>query len=271
MLMRVVLNRLGYPITRGQAFCVFVVRMYANLLVSKAGIATAAALMKLRYRVSIADFGSMLIAITVLQFVCIGIAGLVAQLILRLFFAIPVNPVICAIFAGCLAGSTASIFVRIPVPWFLPARIAGFLKHLDAGWYNVTRGRRDAPLVIHLLSLQFLIIVLRAVRLWIAFSALGIAVTPLGLFVASLLGDLGLLIGITPMGLGFRETAIAYGARLAETSAEVAVAVTLVDRAIWSVAVLLVAQIILMLIFRQRSYVKKEPEGNPPGEPVCRK
>jgi uncharacterized membrane protein YbhN (UPF0104 family) len=245
-LTRIVVNRLDYRVTVSQAFATFMVRIYGNLLIAKAGIGMSAAFMRMRYGVRIADFGSMLVGVTILQFLCIGFWGLAGQLLLLSLAGVPLDWLIAATFAACAAGSSACLVVPARIFRFMPSRIAGFFRKIDAGIGQVRSGSRHAAGIVTLLALQSAVIALRAVRLWLAFAAVGTEVNPVGLFVSSLLGDIGLLIGVTPMGIGFREAAIGYSARLVGAAAPTAVAVTLVDRAIWSVTVLVVAQIILL-------------------------
>jgi uncharacterized membrane protein YbhN (UPF0104 family) len=245
-LTRIVVNRLDYRVTVSQAFAAFMVRIYGNLLIAKAGIGMSAAFMRVRYGVRIADFGSMLVGVTILQFLCIGLWGLAGQVLLLSFAGVPLDWLIAGTFAGCAVGSTACLLVPAGIFRFMPWRIAGFLRKIDAGIGQVRSGSRRAAGILALMALQSAVIALRAVRLWLAFAAVGMEVAPVGLFVSSLLGDIGLLIGVTPMGIGFREAAIGYSARLVGAAVPTAVAVTLVDRVIWSVTVLVVAQFILL-------------------------
>jgi uncharacterized membrane protein YbhN (UPF0104 family) len=264
-LTRIVVNRLNYHVTRGQAFAVFMVRVYGNLLLAKAGIGMSAAFMSVRYGVRMADFGSMLVGVTILQFLCIGLMGLACQFLLLVLYDDPPDFLIAVTFAGCVAGSGACLLVpavRLPR---MPQKIAAFLKQIDAGIGRKGTGFPWKTGVIPLLMLQTVVVALRAVRLWLAFAAVGTPVNPIGLCASSLLGDIGLLVGITPMGIGFREAAIGYSARLVGASAPTAVAVTLVDRAIWSVTILIVTQVILLGCFTGRPKLKHQQSGRKPG------
>jgi uncharacterized membrane protein YbhN (UPF0104 family) len=245
-LTRVVVNRLHYRVRMGQAFAAFMVRMYGNLLFAKAGIGMSAAFMRVRCGVRIADYGSMLVGVTILQFLCIGLTGIAGQFLLLAVREVPLDLFIAAAFAGCIAGSCACLMLPVSAFRFLPSGISRFFRRIDEGIGRIRSGSRGETGILTLLVLQTVVIVLRAVRLWLAFAAAGTKVDPIGLFVSSLLGDIGLLIGVTPMGIGFREAAIGYSARLMGAAAPTAVAVTLVDRAIWSVTVLVVAQILLL-------------------------
>jgi uncharacterized membrane protein YbhN (UPF0104 family) len=258
-IMRLILKPLGHTLTHRQAFAVFMLRTYANLLASKTGPAVAVAYLKLRFGVGISDSLSMLIMATVLQFLGIGLAGLAGLTLMIAFCRTPLHPLIAAVFAASMVGSALVLFLNLPVPRSFSDRVAGFLTSLNESRRRVVSHRVDSVLAPRLMLIQLAVLLLRAGRLWLAFAAYEIPPRPIGLFVASLLGDIGFLVGITPMGLGFREAAIGYGARLAGTSAQSAVAVALVDRLIWSVAVLTVAQAILLKSTLSRPHPPEHP------------
>jgi uncharacterized membrane protein YbhN (UPF0104 family) len=244
-LTRLVLNRLDYNVTRRQAFAAFMVRMCGNLLLAKAGTRMSAAFMRIRHGVRTAEFGSMLVGLTILQLHCIGLTGLACQALLLAFHDVPIDFLAAAAFTACAAGSGTCLVMPAGVAGFLPPGVGALLRQVDAGIGRVRPGFRGETGLVRLLMLQAVVEALRAGRLWLAFAAFGTTVNPIGLCVASLLGDIGLMVSVTPMGIGFRETAIGYSAPLAGAVAPTAVAVTLVDRAIWSVTILAVAQVLL--------------------------
>ena len=85
-------------------------------------------------------------------------------------------------------------------------------------------------------------LVLRAVRLHIAFWALGAPVHFFGVLVASLMADVAFFIAITPASLGFREGGIMLAAPLMGVTRDVALAATVLDRIVFSTVIIIVGQ-----------------------------
>ena len=93
-------------------------------------------------------------------------------------------------------------------------------------------------------------LVLYTLRLKLAFMAMDVEVSFLGVVVATMLGALAMLVSITPAGLGFREAAIAYSATMIGCSPSVAVAAAVLDRLVMTVCVVILAQVGLWRLAR---------------------
>ena len=134
----------------------------------------------------------------------------------------------------------AVVPVAVPENW--SGRIAHFARRLSQAWRQLSTSR---TLLGRLLILHLLGMVLRAVRLQVAFWSMDVSVSFLDVFVVSLLADLMFFVSFTPNGLGFRETAIVYGARVTGATVAEALAAAILDRLVTTATVIVAAQISL--------------------------
>lgn len=254
---RVALLRLGHPIGRFEAYLLTLLVTYTNLLVPRAGLGTPAVYLKRRHGVRFADFTALLMPMVVLQTLGIGLLGTAVQLVMARWSPDGFRLEVCLAFAGLAAASAAAVWVPLPIPRRRGGRLGEFLRILDAAWRRLGRGGRTVGL---LFALQVGALLLRGWRLQLAFLSLGEEVGFWRVLVASLLGDVMMILAITPSGLGLREAAIAYGAGILGTSPGLAVTAAIVDRIVWTLAVVAVAQVAIWRLFRR---TEVQPDRRP--------
>ena len=246
--MRLGLRALGHRVSVYESFMVSMVNAYANLLLPRAGLGLPALYMKLKHAIPIADFSMVqLLPMTVLQMTTIGLAGVGCLLALRLFQGQPIHVAAMGVFAGVAIASYVGTHFRIGIPERWQNRLALFLRRATESWQRL--GRSGHTIGWSML-LHALVLVLRAVRLHLAFSAVGVEVNYLGVFAASLFADLAFFVSITPSALGFREGAIVLGAQMMGTTADLAVAAAILDRLVYSAVIVIIAQFGLFQLVR---------------------
>jgi uncharacterized protein (TIRG00374 family) len=129
--------------------------------------------------------------------------------------------------------------VRVELP-FLPERLARFLANLGAAWRRL---RGDHAFALRALGVLLAFSLLRALRLALAFGAIGASPALPGLLLASLLGDVMFLLALTPGALGLREAAIVTCAQLMGVGADESLAAAVLDRLVMTLVVLVAAQL----------------------------
>lgn len=241
-IMRAALRRLGHEIGRYEAFVLTILVSYTNLLIPRAGLGAPALYLKHRHRIDYAVIGSLLLVTAVLQGGAIGVAGLAVQGLLAAGGESRASPAVAALFAAVTAAAAAAAFARFPVPDAWRSRLAGFARRLNQAWRKLGASR---AWVGRILLVQGAILLLRALRLQLAFWAIGQPVGFAGVMVASLLADLMFFVSLTPAALGFREGAIAYGASLMGVEPAIGVSAAVLDRLVWTAGVALLGQLFL--------------------------
>lgn len=242
--MRAALVALGHRITVYEAFMLAVLTTYGNLLVPRAGLGVPAIYLRATRGISYTDFTTQAVVVTIVQTAVLGAAGLACVIAISVMTARATDWLIGSIFLGAMLAGLGVLVVKplrqVQDRTGLLARIRAVLARASVAWHTVGRSPK-AVLAIILLDLPML--VLRAVRLQLVFWAVGAEVDFLATFVASALADVMFLVSLTPSGLGFREAAITYSATLLGVTPAVALSVSVIDRLIWTAAVVLVAQV----------------------------
>lgn len=237
---RLTLARLGHHVGRYETFMLNMLMSYTNLLIPRAGLGAPALYLNLKYRVSYLDYLSVVIVNVVLQLLCGGVSGLACLTGIWVWRGIPVDRAVGGLFLVTMIFGLVAATVRFAPPESWQGRFARFVRRLNDSWRLL---RVDRSVIAQTLALQFLILLLRAARLQLAFLSMGEPVHFGGSFIASLLADFTLLVSITPSAMGLREWAIIYGSDLLGTAPSVALSAAILDRVVWTIGVIVVAQI----------------------------
>jgi uncharacterized membrane protein YbhN (UPF0104 family) len=243
-IIRRTLAALGHRLPAFEVFALAVLAAVPNLLVPRSGFGALGVALRARHGVPLAATGSLLLPLAVIDLMVVAAAGLAVQT-LCFGFRDPRGALIAATFAGVLSISGASLFLRPSLP-FAPARLRSFVERLGNAWLQL---RRSRGFLARSASLQVAISALRALRLWLAFGALGVWPDAQGLLVASLLGDVMFLFALTPGALGLREAAIVYCAGLAGVTPAESLAAAVLDRLVMTGATLVAAQLCAWELF----------------------
>ena len=237
--LRIALVQLGHPINRFEAFLMSILGAYANLVFPRGGLGAPAMYLKLRYGVGYTDFTSLVLFTSLLQVLATSASGLLSLAAAKAMGGTPLNLGVACVFTASLVAGILVMLVRIKVPDSWHARVVGFVRRLNGSLRLLGESK---TLVLRTVVLQVLCVLLRTVRLQLAFFALGQEVNFSGTLVSSTLADLALFVSVTPASLGIREGIVAYGATMMGTTPSMAVAAALLDRLIWTLAVIAMAQ-----------------------------
>lgn len=260
---KLALAALGHAIPLVEAFMLAVLTTYANLLIPRAGLGLPAIYLKLRRNVSYADFTSQAMIVTTLQMGAIGAIGLVCQAVLTKLHGVRFDPLVCALFAGSLALGVGMPMIRPTLLADSTGKFANFIHRIAGAWGTIGRNRGT---VLAILLWNVPMLLLRALRLQLAFYALGTPVGFVPAMVASLLADLAFFVSITPAGLGFRELGITYSAPMMGVTIGDAILAALLDRLVWTAGVVIVAQLGMWRLVRPALRAAEEGRERPPSD-----
>ena len=252
------LQPFGNHITGKQGFALSVMGSYANLLLPRSGIAATAAFLKQQCQTKLIDFSSIVLyngGLFVLS------SSLLACGVVAWDWSVSgVRPefwLLCGLPALALI-SAAGVLIKWQVP-------AGYQGWGSAGLHKLCHASQQlshSKNFWSLVGLNLLMTVSRAARLYAAFWALAVDVHPLGVLLASALGDLAFVFAVTPAALGFREAAITFSAGAMATTSSLALSVALFDRLVFSATVVILAQFIVTWVVSQRRRHGR-PAANP--------
>jgi uncharacterized membrane protein YbhN (UPF0104 family) len=241
---------LGKKLKRSECFFLVMVMSYQNLIIPKSGLTAPAIYLKHKYGLKLSHFTSFLLPTTILQLACFGLTGLAAQIYLVWCCQVPLQPALVLFFGFLFLGNAGLLFIPLRVPAGWQNRLGRFLNRFSEAWEQL---RNNRPLIVKVIGWQLVIILLRAVRLQVAFWALAANVSLSVALIVSLLAQVALFISLTPGALGFREAAIAYGGYLLSVPSDLAVAVGLLDRAIMMGCIVAIGMPALWFIFLRKT------------------
>jgi uncharacterized membrane protein YbhN (UPF0104 family) len=222
--------------------------------------------MKLKHAIPVADFAMVqLLPMTVLQVTTIGVTGLACLGGMHVVQGRPIDWRLAAVFGAAAAGSLVPLLVRFDVPDRWQGKLASFLRRLSESWRRLGRCGHTASRSV---AIHFVVLLLRALRLQLAFWAIGQPVSFLPALAASLMADLAFFISITPSALGFREGAVMLAAGLLGTTMEVSLASVLLDRIVYSAVIIVVAQVGMWKFMRPVFRRSRSAISPAPGEPT---
>lgn len=229
-------------ISQYEGFALSVLGSYSNLLIPRAGIGVIGAYLKRCRNVTITDF-SCVVIFNAFVFVAVCAAAGVPITVAKSASLEGANGVWVA---ALLAFVAVCSFAALVAPWKVPATRSGIVfetaRRLREAATNLGNWRWIRPLV----AWHVIMLLLRTLRLQIAFWSLGIDADVAWVLVASLLGDVAFLLAITPTALGFREAAVAVVAEQLGVPASTAISVALLDRLVFSLTSVVAAQIIIV-------------------------
>jgi len=240
VIMRMGVHRAGCKISVFTGFSLILVASYSNLLIPKSGLGPVAVILKRRYGLRYADFSTILVPVGLFQLPTIGVLGICLQALLSVAYGIPFQFLIGFGFALCIAGPVTIMILGAPVPARWEGRVADFFRRVGFSWRKLSK---DTSFLFKAFALHILILLLRALRLGIAFHSFDLWFGFAEVWLVSLLGDLTLLASFTPSGLGLREAVIAYGSHQLGVDPSMAVTVAVLDRLVWSVGLVPAAQV----------------------------
>ena len=256
--LRRTLGGLDCHIGRSEGFHLSMIIAYANLIVPRVGLGGPAVYLNRRYNLHYGEFASLLLPMVVVQFVCVGLLGVLVQVMLIVLRDQPVHWLVMLLFAGIAGGGLLALLIRVPTREQSANRLVRLISRLGASWNRLAS---QPGLLRYVTLLQLVMIFFRAGRLVLVFWAIGVEVDWLAILTTSLLADLTLLISITPGALGFREAAITYGMSIANIATDLSVSAGILDRIICALATVIVGQTSVWKLMKRQANAPADDES----------
>ena len=194
---------LGAEISYRDGFLLTAASTLANQLPISGGVISKGYYLKRKYNLSYTKFVSSTIALFVCFVAVNGFIGMPILLYWILFEKIVVHPVLLiayAIMAACL------LIFWLPLDRIkLPKKIRNWSHQAIEGWILISR---NPVLLFQLVGSQFLLMLLLAIRYWLAFRMLSQNVTVAQTLLFATASILTQLVSIAPGGLGVREALV---------------------------------------------------------------
>lgn len=218
-----------------ESFQLSIVGGFYNLITPfRGGMAARAVYLKKKHNFTYTNFLATLAASYVLIFLVAGIIGLLTTYLIYKTtgaFSLPIFLIFLAAFLGML-------FIIVVSPKFPLVRyefINKFIRVIN-GWHLIKRNKK---VIFATTILSFIQLLISALMLYLQFRVFGITVSyPAVLFIAAL-NSIGILIAITPAGLGVTEAITVFSAAAIGITPVQSLSAALLGRAV-SLAVLFI-------------------------------
>ncbi len=246
------LDSYGRGINHGESFTLFVLSSYANLILPRSGVGTTAIYLNRVHKSSMIDYSSVVLfngALFVLACSAVGCSLMGFEWLL--YSGTQSGETHSAWMVASIIGIFVVSLLAVAVPWRMPSWYRGpgaaLLNRLNKATLTLAKSSNLKRIGLAHLGLVFL----RTLRLYLAFWAMGIHPPFLVVLFTSVLADLAFAIAFTPSGIGFREAAISVMAIKLGTTVPMALSAAVLDRLVFSLVVVIVAQVIIALVIRK--------------------
>jgi uncharacterized membrane protein YbhN (UPF0104 family) len=246
---------LGVPLTFNEGIGLAAVNTLANQLPFTGGMIAKGIYLKQRYKLAYTRFLSATLALFVCFVAANGLVGVTVLAYMTLFDT-KTAPTLLLLGFGAMTASVLLLWLRIDAG-SVPGKWGQRLKQLMDGWQVLSQNLR---LVGELVSLQLLMTLLFAGRLWIVFHALSQDVTLAQCILFSSAAILTRLVSIAPGGLGIREALVASVASALGFDAGVSLVAVILDRLVETLVVITLGIFYTYILGKKVASVQPEPE-----------
>ena len=246
---------LGANLSHREGILLAAVSTLANQLPVSGGVITKGFYLKRKYDISYAKFLSAMLALFFCTVAVYGLLGLIILLQWTFLKQIRVPPPLWIGFGGML--SVLLVF-GLPVQQVgFPQFMRKWLTQALTGWSIISR---NLPLILKLLGIQTTMMILLAVRYWLAFHMLAQDVTIGQVLLFSCATILTNLVSFVPGGLGVREAivgGIAFSLGFDSGTSVVAIGL---DRLVATIVILIAGWIGSLMLGREISKIPAETD-----------
>jgi uncharacterized membrane protein YbhN (UPF0104 family) len=247
---------LGVDLPFRDGFLINAASTLANQLPISGGILSKGFYLKRKYELSYSKF----LSATVALFLCfIGTNGLVGLTVLAYGMLIQQKVVSITLWLGFAAMAACLLVFSFPIDQIkLPDPIGKLLHQAAEGWMLI---RKNPRLLASLIGLQCGLLILLAIRYWLAFHMLSQNVTLSDAMLFSTATILTQLVSIAPGGLGVREAIVGTISSILGFDTGASVVAVGLDRLISTVPILLIGGISTLILGKQISDLSIKIEG----------
>ncbi len=208
-----------------EAFGLLVVTFFINYVIPFLGFGVRGVYLQKRHGMSLADFGSSLIATLAIELSVYATAGLAAMWLLARS-GVSMDPIVALVMAGALAASIAAA----AMPIGLLRRLGGMAGKVAEKLDHAQRLLRRPATLVPAVAWTFVQFLAFAACFWLAFRAIHAPIPVEGAVITAALTDFSLLVRLTPAATGTFEGAVYYAVRPFEATLAQAILAALVVR-----------------------------------------
>lgn len=220
------LRALGHSVPKLEVFCLGWARSFCNQILPLSGLAYYSVFLH-RRGLSLGEVAALSSPQFILAAFSVGVAGFVTAIWCHM--GPHESPLaLVAPFGVIMLASHISFFYSDA--WLI--RLPDTIRERIRTAYDALQRFRNFGLVRSLILIHLTAILLRAIRLFVLFAAISPDWTFSSVLLLSCLGEIVLLLQLTPGGIGIREGAIVAGAIMMNLDAGTAAAVAVIDRAL---------------------------------------
>ncbi|MFH1972229.1 MAG: lysylphosphatidylglycerol synthase transmembrane domain-containing protein [archaeon] len=249
MKIKFLVKNFGVDLGVMESYWLSVVTSLGNYLTPfRGGAALRAYYLKKKYQFSYIDFFVTMAGTYVIILFVTAILGLICLLVMYLL-NIPTPKEFIILFLGILVLTILVLFVKIPHKINSSNFILRKISKVIKGWNLI---KKDKKLILKVGLMDTFCYVIVILKVYILFEVLDQGISFISSTLLGLIHGISTLITITPAALGIREVAIAYSAELLGIGLNVGAVVSIIDRVI-----LILTLLLLGLIFGKKYVVKK--------------
>jgi uncharacterized membrane protein YbhN (UPF0104 family) len=237
---------LGADISHQDGFHLTAVSTLANQLPISGGIISKGLYLKAQHNLSYTRFISSTVALFVCFLAVNGVIGTAVQVYWVFVRNTVVPPILWIAFGLMACGFMIFSLPLDRIRW--PGRIRAGVHQAGEGWMLISRNRL---LLVQLVGLQAILILLLAIRYWLAFHMLSQEVSLSQTLLFASASILTQLVSIAPGGLGVREAIVAAVATALGFQPGASVVAVGLDRLIMTAAVLITGAVSTWLLGRR--------------------
>ncbi|PJC45006.1 hypothetical protein CO038_00760 [Candidatus Pacearchaeota archaeon CG_4_9_14_0_2_um_filter_39_13] len=242
------LKPLGVNLEVKESFMLSVMTGFYNLITPfRGGMAARAVYLKKKYKFPYTDFLATLAASYVLIFLVAGIVGLFS-----VYYIYKITAQLSLIILGVFLVSTLSmLFIiifspRIPetkYPW-----LNRFIRVIN-GWHLI---RKNKKVVLATLFFSFLQLLIGSTMLYLQFRVFGIQIPFTSTLFITALNSIGILLAITPAGLGITEAITVFSASTLGILPAQSLSAALLGRAISLIVLFILGPIFSYILLKKK-------------------
>lgn len=261
-MLKTLMNFYGLKLKFKEWFGLQIITHWGNQLIPfKGGLFTRAVYFKKKYKFLYTSSASVVGIAYLIDFIGYGLFGIIFSFFLPVANDIKYSVLI--FFAIIFLGSVFMLF-------FLPSSITlllskkvniKILKYLIDGICEIQRIKTEGKLILYLFFNFCGRLLFGTLRLYVAFRAFGFMISFYDCLVISLFLGLAMIISITPMNLGFRESIIVVSSKLFGIGTLLSTFVAVLDRAIVLIWIFLLAPIFSYILLKNFKTIKKEDKA----------
>ncbi len=244
---------LGVYLKSGESFMLSVMTGFYNLITPfKGGMATRAIYLKRKYNFAYVNFLATLTASYVIIFLVASTLGIISTLLIYYQTGI-LSGIILIIF---IMTFLAMLFIMFMSPKFKEREnkwLNRFIKVIN-GWHLIKNNKRVIAVTTIITLIQIL---LSTLMLYLQFLTFGIEISFASALFLSAIGNLSILIGITPGNLGVGEAIIVFSALTIGITPAESLSAALLGRAVSLVVLFILGPIFSYML------LKKEKNESP--------